>query len=255
MHKFYFPTALLAVSLSFFGLQASEASAPRETRAILEEWVRVEKSISEEKNQWAVEQSIINAEIETLEAEIALLEERIEAAQETTSAADLRRRELNEKTDLLRDQVSVIEAFVPEIEAMVKALYPKFPEPLQQSTRTFLQRLPDPGASTRLSLGQRVQLIIGTLQAVDNFSRQVNLVQGTQELPDGRISEVSTLYFGLAIAYFVNANETYAGYGIPGPDGWEWTQNNDLARRINHAIGVYNTSRLAEFISLPVIIK
>lgn len=226
-----------------------------QARSILEQWVATEKLISEEANQWEVEKAIIEAEIETLEAEISILRERISRAEETTSAADARRRELVETSDRLREQVQVIESLVPQFEAKLHSLSPRLPEPLLASVRTFLQRIPRSGESTRLSIGQRVQLLVGTLQQIDNFSRQVNVVRELQSTPDGRTAEVSTIYFGLANAYFVDGTQTYAGFGTPGPNGWEWTTDASLARRIANAVAVYDTSRLAEFIPLPVLIK
>jgi hypothetical protein len=255
MLKSSLPKILSSILFLGFSVSLVTATPAGNARSVLEQWVATEKLISEERNQWQVERAIIDAEIETLESEIAILEERIARAEETTSAADVRRRELTEQADAIRAQVQVIETIIPQLEGKLKALLPRLPESLQASIRPFVSRLPAAGEATRLSSGQRVQLLVGSLQQVDNFSRQVNVVRELQTTPDGRTAEVSTLYFGLGIGYFVDGTQSYAGFLTPGANGWEATNDVSLARRIANAVAVYDTSRLAEFIPLPVVIK
>ena len=72
---------------------------------------------------------------------------------------------------------------------------------------------------------------------------------------DGSQAEVETLYFGLAAAYFANAEGTYGGIGFPGPDGWTWELKTAEAPAISRLIGVYTGQREAEFVPVPATIR
>ena len=53
----------------------------------------------------------------------------------------------------------------------------------------------------------------------------------------------------------MDQNNTIAGTGLPGPEGWVWSLNNDLAPKIRKVIDIYESRRPAEFVSVPVEIK
>ena len=63
---------------------------------------------------------------------------------------------------------------------------------------------------------------------------------------------MKTLYYGLAGAYFTNDSGNYAGTGIPGNDGWKWTENAAISGNIIDLIKTYEGAREATFVRLPV---
>ena len=72
---------------------------------------------------------------------------------------------------------------------------------------------------------------------------------------EGNERQVQVIYLGLGQAYFVDQNNTIAGRGAPGSEGWMWSFNNGLASKIRKIIGIYENGLPAEFVSIPVEIK
>ena len=64
--------------------------------------------------------------------------------------------------------------------------------------------------------------------------------------------EVTTLYFGLAGAFFADETGRYAGIGFPGEQGWQWQDTLDDNQAIGRLIASYEGTREAAFIPVPV---
>jgi hypothetical protein len=66
---------------------------------------------------------------------------------------------------------------------------------------------------------------------------------------------VQTLYIGLGGGYFVNDTGDLAGVGRPGPKGWEWVNQPEIAARVLGAIKMYRNEQTARFVMLPASIQ
>ena len=59
----------------------------------------------------------------------------------------------------------------------------------------------------------------------------------------GSVTTVEAVYLGLGSAYFVNDGGDLAGVGSPGPNGWEWNNQPELASRVREVIRIYKNER------------
>ena len=227
----------------------------KSTRATLRVWIETEKKIAAEASKWAEEKANLDAINAISSDEIERLRETLETSREEISKADAKRQELLVEREALKKASAVIMNTVEDLEGKVHMLYPRFPEPLQTKIDQLYSRMPKPGASGHsLSLSDRMLNVIGILSQVDNFNGSIRLERGMRELEDGRKVEIKTLYLGIAYAFFIDKPGTYAGYGVPSEDGWEWVEDPEMAAVVKKAIGIYEDPQKASYVYLPVTI-
>ena len=100
-----------------------------------------------------------------------------------------------------------------------------------------------------------MQNIVAMLNEADRFNSAISMAIEFRKDAGGKERQVQVVYLGLGQAYFVDQNNTIAGTGLPGLEGWVWSLNNDLATKIRKVIDIYENRRPAEFVSVPVEIK
>lgn len=254
INKMILPMAF-TLAIAIFLHVTVHATDISETRSTLEEWVLVEKTISAEREQWIADKVTTEDLIGLLRAESASLKEQFEQAQSATTVAEALRGVLLEERAKLDETSAVLNDEIVKYEKAIRELAPKLPSPLLEQIRPLLQRVPQSGKPTSLSLGQRMQSIVGILGEVDKFNGSVTLFTEIQELPDGRSAEVQVLYFGLGAAFFADASGNYAGVMTPGDSGWVPSIRKDLASSINEAIAQHQRLNQAAFIQLPFEVK
>lgn len=249
------PTILmifLALALATQGKAADAADTPQQVRDRYSEWVKLRKTAAEEKAQWAEDKALVQDRITVLQREKESLQSVIAEAAENTDAAQKARTKLLERRDADLDSVGVLEKKIPGYEAQVLELVRHFPEPLVEEIRPLLNRIPKPGEKTRQTAAQRLQNVVGILTQMDKFNQGVTLCSEIKDIGGGRDVEVRTLYLGLGIAYFVDKNSEYAGYGEPAEDGWKWTVDATIAESVSGLIGTYENASKASFVNIPV---
>lgn len=243
---------VLPLCIGFLPVSGSFAqSAVVETREALREWVRIESEISAEKHDWSSEKEILLDRIALLEAEESRLREQIEEAESGLGAVEEKRATLNAEREAIKAVTASIKDPLVRFETRIRDLYKSFPEPLQEETRRLYDRIPEDPESTRLSVPERLQAVVGLLNFADKFNSGVQREVEIRSL-DGQQVEVETLYFGLAGAFYTDAQGRHAGIGTPGPDGWQWEKTPENADAIVRLIAVYNGTREAEFSPVPV---
>ncbi|MCG8432352.1 MAG: DUF3450 domain-containing protein, partial [Candidatus Omnitrophica bacterium] len=111
---------------------------------------------------------------------------------------------------------------------------------------------PERPDETKLSLGERFQNIVGVLNEVSKFNREITLASEVRNLPDGTSAEVTTIYVGIGKAYYVNNKGDIAGIGSASENGWRWRTANEAAPEIARAIAILKNEQAAAFTQLPV---
>lgn len=238
---------LLAAGLPL-GLSAQDPIS--NAREVLRQWIEQEKEISELREDWERDKRTLEDIVGVLEREIALHEETIEEAEEEVSDADEKRRVLLNEQDELRKSITLVEARLGELEGQIKQLFPTLPEILQSQVRMLHDRVGRQGAS----ISERMQNIVGILMQVDKFNSAVTLDVSVQEVA-GESIEVSSIYFGLAGGYFVDASGVYAGYLRPGGDGWVVTEDSQIAPQVRQLVDIYENPQEATFVLTPATIQ
>ncbi|MGJ8651925.1 MAG: DUF3450 family protein [Opitutaceae bacterium] len=244
--------AIGATSLPFF---AHAENALTDTRSQLQEWVATRQIISKEKADWRTEQSILSDTESMLKNELSRVTEALDDLQASATATDEDRTRLASEKEILTTASTVVEENIGALETELKAIIPTLPNPLLQKIKPLIRRLPDDPNNTKLSLGERVQNIVGILSQADKFNTTITQTSESREIEDGNIVEVRTLYWGLGQAYYVDASATYAGIGYPTEEGWEWPRIEGAGPEIKRLLDVYEGSEAIQFVNVPARIK
>ncbi len=244
--------AALAIPALAAPAAAQQDGAVGETRAALEKWVETRRVISAEKRDWELGRELLAERIALLEREIEGLRERVATARESIAEADEKRDELLAENQALKESAAGLGELAAGFEQRTGALLTRVPERVADQVRPLSQRLPgDAGAGER-SLSERFQTVVGILNEIDKFHREISVHSEIRTLEDGSSVEVSALYLGLGQAFYVTSNGLVGGIGSAGPEGWTWTPANASASQIARAIAVYRGEVPAAFVQLPV---
>lgn len=248
--KFTLPIFMLTFSVSL-----SAEKLVNETRSIIEQWVETEQIISKENSEWEIEEGLLEKTFALLTSEVARLDSELKDLKESASASDEERSSLAAQKESLKAASNVVASTIGTLETDLKAIIPTLPDPLVEKIRPLIRRLPDNPEKTDLSLGQRVQNIVGILSQTDKFNTTITTTSETREFEEGKIVQVTTLYMGLASAYYVDDSGKYAGVGIPTANGWEWPLVKGIGSEVKQLVDIYEGTGEIKFINLPAQIK
>jgi len=222
-----------------------------DTRDVLDKWVETRQIISEEQANWHTEKSILGDTLGLLSSELERLDAALKELETSATAADEDRSKLTEEKEALNAASTVVTDHLSTLETAMKQIVTKLPDPLVSKIKPLIRRLPEDPKNTKLSLGERVQNIVGILSQTDKFNTTVTLTSESREIDSGKMIEVRTLYWGLAMAYYVDASGTYAGIGYPGASGWEWPKVEGAGPEIKRLLDVYEGSEEIQFVNVP----
>ena len=193
-------------------------------------------------------QALVGGEIENLRGRIAELRQGI-------GDTERRRGELESGNAELREASAALAAGIGGLEQKTRTLVERLPDPIRTRVRPLSQKIPRDPSATELSLGQRFQNVVGVLNEVNKFNRDITVTSELRPLPDGSTIEVTALYVGLGQGYYVSRDGSAAGLGRPGADGWEWQPSNEIAPAVARAIAILQNEDVPAFVPLPVDIR
>jgi hypothetical protein len=242
---------LLAFGSALAPFTLSAQNQISETRDVLDKWVETRQIVSEERADWKTEKSILGDTVQLLGREMERLEKALADLEASATAADEDRTELAAEKELLTAASAVVESRIGALETQMKSIITRLPDPLIEKIKPLVRRLPDNPEETKLSLGERVQNIVGILSQADKFNTTLTQTSESRDLGNGKVVEVRTLYWGLAMAYYIDASGEYAGIGYPGADGWEWPQIEGKSAEIRRLIDVYEGADDIQFVEVP----
>ncbi|MGJ8650371.1 MAG: DUF3450 family protein [Opitutaceae bacterium] len=245
----YFIRLGLVAAVSALPLAAQDSI--QETRNTLDQWVQTRQIISKEQNDWKLEHSMLKDTEAMLNKELKRLDESLEDLKASASAADEDRTQLAAEKEELVAAAAIVEGQIGALETQLHAIVKSFPQPLVDKIKPLIRRLPDDPEKTELTLGERVQNIVGILSQADKFNTTITQTSESREIDEGRVVEVRTLYWGLAMAYYVDASGEYAGIGIPAADGWTWPKIEGAGEQIKRLLDVYEGSGEIQFVEVP----
>ena len=241
----------LALGVSATTLQLNAQTNLESTRDVLDQWVQTKQITSKEKSDWRLEQSILADTQKLLSSELKRLDTSLEDLKGSATAADEDRTKLTAEKEAITAASAVVEASIGSLETQMKTIVKTLPEPLVERIKPLIRRLPEDPVNTQLSLGERVQNIVGILSQADKFNTTITQTSESREIDGGKVIEVRTLYWGLAMAYYVDAAGAYAGIGFPGKDGWEWPRIEGAGPQIKQLLDVYEGSEEIQFVEVP----
>ena len=221
-------------------------------RDALERWVETRRVISAERRDWVLRRESLNDQIDLMQRKIETLREKMAEDQAKIAESDEEIGGLSADNDTLTEAFSALDAAVVGLEARVKTLLRRLPEPTLERVQTLRQALPDDSNDTKLSLTARFLTIVGILNEVTRFNREITVTTEVRTLPDGTSAEVAALYIGLGQAYYVTSNGDAAGVGTATDEGWVWTPADEAAPEVAKAVAIFRNEQLAEFVRLPI---
>ncbi|MEO0793996.1 MAG: DUF3450 family protein [Verrucomicrobiota bacterium] len=226
-----------------------------DTKAKLAKWVETRQLISKEASNWQVEKEFLISTETLLQEQAATLTEQLDKLQEEGTVADEERRELLVRRAELQRTMTALEERVAVMEAEVLRLVKLFPEPLQRKVDRLVVGIPEDPASTKLPISSRITQVLGVLIQAEKFNSTTTSSGEIREVGDQKI-QVDTLYWGLSYAVYVDPKGEIAGFGVPGPDGWDWVEDNDAAPQVRKFMDInQGNTEVIEFVELPFTVK
>jgi hypothetical protein len=222
-----------------------------EARITLGKWIETQQIIGRERKDWQQGKEILQGRLELVKKEQGGLQEGVAQAQASVTEATRKRDELlAEQARLQAAQGKLAEA-VTALEARVRKLLASVPEPLRVKLDLLRQRIPEDPATTRISVAERFQNVLGILNELNAANNDVSVGYEVHELADGKPAEVRVLYIGLAQAWYVSAGGE-AGIGRATPDGWVWEPSKSIAPDVLSALEIREGKQSPAFVPLPV---
>jgi chromosome segregation ATPase len=226
-----------------------------ERRAALEKWMDTRRMISAERQDWRVARELLQDRADALRRDVDAWREKIGQVAQEIATAERESTELEAKRTALQEGVAGVAETLARLERELRATLARCPAPLQERVKLLSERLPDDSANTKASLGERAQNVVGILNEIDKFAREITVSSEVRELADGSSAEVTVLYVGLGQAYYCNAMRGVAGIGRPGAAGWEWEPRNEIVEAVAAAVAVYRNERPAAYVVLPAVLR
>jgi hypothetical protein len=232
--------------------EASVGARIDSTREVLDRWVETRRIISEEAREWALGKEILESRIDVVKRDLAGAKERVAETDKSITDADRKRAELVEQSEKLKSASAELAATAAAFESRVKDLVRRLPDPIRDKIRPLSQRLPADSAKSELPIAVRFQNLVGIVNEVNKFAREITMTSEIRKLADGSSAEVTVVYIGLAQAYYSGGGGKIAGFGTAGPEGFTWTVANDMAPQVAKLVAILKNESPAEFVPLPL---
>jgi hypothetical protein len=226
----------------------------KDTRASMAKWLETQQIISKERKNWEQEEDILLGRIEIVKQEVATLEERIRQTEASVAEAEKKKQGFAAENDQLKAVTERLTAKVGTMEAEVRRLFKRLPEPIQARIQPLYQRIPEDAANTKVAVAERFQNVVGILNEVNKANNEILVNFEVHTLADGKPSEVKAIYVGLAQAYYVSAKGE-AGIGRPTDEGWKWEPSKSVASDVLMALDILQGKHSPAFVPLPVKIQ
>jgi hypothetical protein len=233
---------------------AADPSSVDSTRAALAKWVETERLIAKERKEWQQGRETLKARIDLVRGEIDALAEKRKDLDSTSGEARQKMGELRGEEAEVLSAIDALEDSAASLEQRLRKLWPAFPEPLQERLRSLYERIPVDPASTKISVAERFQNVVGIINEVSKFNKDITRTREVRTLSDGKPSEVEIVYVGLGQAYFLSAKGE-AGIGRPTEAGWKWDLAQGAATEIAQVFDVLAGKAKPMFVPLPVRIQ
>ncbi len=215
-----------------------------------EEWILTRRLLSEEDAAWRAESATLTELNAIRSQEIAELDEFIDSAGARVEALDQQKSTYAEERNHLRKWRGEFEGDFAKLETEVTALLPRLPLPLRDKIEETVLRIE--ASEPDRALQDRVRDVLIVLQAAKEFDEGFTVASDVREFA-GEKREIDILYLGLSQAWYVDASGAFSGYGLPGAEGWTWSEDRAIATQVRNAIEIQRGRSTAAFVELPFI--
>lgn len=244
-------------------LMAQEPAAPSrgadELRTSVREWIETMQKIQQEEDNWEKDREVLQGYKEGLEKEIEDLKEQIERARTRKEGGDKQSLDKLAERDRFAAAQEELARQLQELEKALAGKLPLFPEPLKQTPKVAqgieaLQKsLQLPADRKNEDVSKRLFNAVELMADVEKFQQSVHVHPELRKDSQGREFKMQMVYFGLAMAYGVNEDGSFALVGRPSESGWEFTERNDLAPQIQTLVASASSEKDSSFTRLPLV--
>lgn len=249
---------LLAATLPVLA-QESKPSPTEELRTTIREWVETMQKIQTEENDWARDQEVLQNYKEGLEKEIADLKEQIASAKTRKEGGDQQSLDkVAEKDRYVAAEAELTRQLRLMEEDLAKKV-PLFPEPLRktakitQSVETLQRNLLLPPDAQAEEASKRLANVTELMAEVEKCQQGIHVHSELHKDAQGHEYNMQVVYFGMALAYAVNEDGSFALAGRATPEGWKFQERNDLAPQIQKLVVTATSEKEISFTHLPLI--
>ncbi|MDX6766817.1 MAG: DUF3450 family protein [Candidatus Methylacidiphilales bacterium] len=224
-------------------------------REIIAKWVEINRIISAERQDWQTGKEILNERTALLERQIADLEKQVKETEDNLAKIQTEISNLNEQRKSEEAATAALRDNVLKFEDNVRVLFNRLPSPLQTKITPLFQRMPTDAKTTKITLAERFQNVIGILNEVSKLQNESSVVNEVRKVDGGKEVEVQTLYLGLTHGYYTSPTGEYVGYGHLTDTGWQWTSKPELAFELREIQAILTNKMKAKFVALPAVIQ
>ena len=256
---FLLPGVVFATSPLMAQQPAAPANGAEELRISVKEWIGTMQKIQAEEDAWEKDREVLKGYKEGLEKEIEDLKEQIERAKTRKEGGDTQSLDKLAERDRYAAAQEELAKQLRVLEEGLAAKLPIFPEPLKQQAKvalaieTLQKGLQLPPEKRTEDVSKRLFNAVELMADIEKFQQGVHVHPELRKDSQGREFKVQVVYFGLAMAYAVNEDGSFALTGRPEADGWKFTERNELAPQIQQLVASATSEKDATFSQLPLI--
>jgi len=238
---------------------AAPANGPDELRKSVREWIETMQKIQTEEDSWEKDSEVLKGYKEGLEKEIEDLKEQIERAKTRKEGGDKLSLDKLAERDRYAAAQEELARQLHVLEEGLAAKLPLIPAPLKEQPKVAqgieaLQKgLALPPDKQSEDVSKRLFSAVELLADIEKFQQGVHVQAELHTDSQGREFKVQVVYFGLAMAYAVNEDSSFALTGRPAAEGWKFTERNELAPQIQQLVTSALSEKDATFTQLPLI--
>ncbi|MFM2297979.1 MAG: hypothetical protein RL117_1686 [Verrucomicrobiota bacterium] len=240
-------------------------SAPPKTEATLEQskenlklWLETAQKRQSEENAWKSDQEILSNYKEGLLAEKATYQKQIEEAKQRASAASQEStNKINQRDQFIAAEKALSEHLKTMETEFVKQI-PTLPAPLLKMPKmatgieTLKKNLSAPNEAENADVGKRTSNLTEMIAEIEKFQQNVTVTNELHKNSSGQEFNMQVVYMGLAIAYAVNDDASFALVGRPSESGWKFSEKNEIAADVKKLILTATTEKDVSLTILPV---
>ncbi len=224
-----------------------------ELDALAGRWIALRSELAAEQSAWTDQERALHLETNLLQRERDALLAELARDAETTSAEAADQAAEAARSEELQRALNDVHPVLTRVETRLRSWTNAVPAAIGEDVQRALSALPDSETAARgMSLGQRMQRIVGILGSMESLQIQVHVTQELVQDGLGGRRLCDTLYLGLARAFAVSMDDAWAAIAVPGDQGWSWTPAPEASRDIRQAIRIARREQLAQFVPLPL---
>lgn len=230
---------------------AQVSTPPGVVEEKIQQWVQAKKTLAAERADWAEEKQQLKDLNAIRRTELAELQAIVTNLSSRLNAAVTKREDLEDSEKKLQTELAALEQRVVAWEQTLLPKLSALPQPLLDTLADPIARVKNRRAKPGEKVDARVRDIVFILAEISAFHHDLRIHSELREI-NGESREVDVLYLGLAQAFYVNKDGSFAGRGLPGSDGWTWSPSNALASDIRSAIDMARKDDAPGMIRLPI---